>query len=265
MSIKQFNDNKVDASDCSMKDIYQLPSISFSVVSHGQGLLIRHLLSDLLCFDNCSSQKIEIILTLNIAEDESFLALFKDLSLKIIRNVTPKGFGANHNAAFIASSGEIFVIINPDIRLTPFDLAPMLTTLERPETGAWAPLVLSVHGNVEDSARKYPTFSLLVNRVILRNRKGDYPTNVGPLIVDWVAGMFLAITRINFLKINGFDERYFMYMEDADICRRLSREGKQIIFDPRVSVIHDAQRASSRSLKYLAWHLRSAIRFLTGI
>ena len=240
-------------------------TVCLSIVSHGQGHLIRSLLSDLQRLALLDPKKDQIVLTLNIPEDEKFFNEFASLPLLIIRNTSPKGFGANHNAAFQVSKSDIFIVVNPDIRLRGFDPAAMLEILSSSDVGLWAPRVLSSTGEVEDNARRFPTFSRLGRRVFLRQRSSDYKVEEHPVSVDWVAGMFMALRRDTYAAVGGFDERYFMYMEDADLCRRIRRSGMRVIVDPRVEVIHDAQRASRRSLRHLRWHCRSAGRFLLGI
>lgn len=242
------------------------PDVTLSVVSHGQALMIRHLLSDIQRGVDCS---FEIILTLNLPEDESFLDAFKDLPIHVIRNASPKGFGANHNAAFVASRGGHFVVVNPDIRARDFSLLPLLFALNRSRVGACGPVVLSASGSVEDSARRFPSLWRLTQRIVgrigKRKRAPDYSWHDGSINVDWLAGMFVMFHRDAFKEIRGFDERFFMYMEDADICRRLRVNGWEIRLCPETTVIHDAQRASRRSLKHMKWHVRSAFRYLTGM
>ncbi len=237
------------------------PGITYSIVSHAQGAIVANLLGDL----RTTVAPSEVLLTLNVPEDERFLAGFADLPLQVHRNPTAKGFGANHNAAFARSGSPVFVVLNPDIRMPGFDTGPMLESLADTRTGVWGPVVRSSSGHVEDSARRFPTFMRLARRVVLRQRDPDYAPNGRPQVVDWIAGMFIATTREAFQSVRGFDERFFMYMEDADLCRRLRRRGASVIYDPRVSVVHDAQRASRKSMTHLRWHLRSALRFLTGI
>jgi N-acetylglucosaminyl-diphospho-decaprenol L-rhamnosyltransferase len=240
------------------------PSLSLSIVSHGQGPLIRHLLADLQASHVCEAGCDEVLLTLNIPEDEVFIGDFQDLPLRVIRNMDPKGFGANHNSAFAASKGDVFIILNPDLRLSELPVEPMVQAFQS-GAGAWAPMVFNSAGGVEDSARRFPTFARLFRRAALRQRQSDYALTDRPVAVDWVAGMVVAFPRTAFAAVQGFDERYFMYMEDADICRRLARSGYVVLIDPRVRVVHDAQRASRHSRKHQAWHLRSALRFLTGL
>lgn len=237
-------------------------SITLSIVSHGQGHLVRQLLADLRMLRDVD---FDIVLTLNIPEDEAYVEAATDLPVRVIRNAVRKGFGANHNAASAVSDKDVFVIVNPDVRLPDAALAPLISRFDDPSVGACAPLVLSAQGTVEDSARRFPTVRRLIERTLLGRRQADYDVSRGSVSVDWVAGMFVAFRREAFRDVGGFDERYFMYMEDADICRRLGRAGWRVLLDPTCSIIHDAQRASRRSAQHLSWHARSAARFLLGI
>lgn len=237
--------------------------ISISIVSHGQGNLVRSLLNDL---RTVKELQYEIFLTLNIPEDDTFICEFDDLPIFVIRNNAPKGFGENHNAAFAFSSGVTFIVVNPDIRAPNIDLSFFNRLARQPEVGAFAPKVVNSNGNIEDSARYFPTTLKLLNRVFFRQHRLDYDLGANSTVaVDWVAGMFVAFPRHAFEAVGGFDIRYFMYMEDADICRRLNRIGFKVLVDTSTTVVHDAQRASRRSVKYLFWHLRSASRFLIGL
>jgi hypothetical protein len=236
---------------------------TLSIVSHRSGLLVAQLLQDLRRHMPSGS---EIVLTINVPENESFLESFTDLPITIIRNSVAKGFGENHNQAFKRSSGRFFAVINPDIRLTasPFEYLAQLAG--QATTGVCAPLVLSPSGNVEDSARRFPSVMRLVQRRLQKTRTSDYAPNTrGTVPVDWIAGMFLVFRREIFASINGFDTRYFMYFEDVDICRRLHKNRYQVLWASKVSVIHNAQRASHRSAQHLRWHLRSALRFLFNV
>jgi N-acetylglucosaminyl-diphospho-decaprenol L-rhamnosyltransferase len=238
-----------------------LPLVSLSIVSHGQGPLIRDLLNDL---QTLSGTPFEIILTLNIPEDEIFLAPFVDLPLRVVRNTAVKGFGANHNAAFAITRGSVFVIVNPDIRAPALTLEPLLAVLDRPGVGVCAPVVLAPSGTAEDSVRRFPTLARLAFRLVSRRRRPDYRWDNEPIEVDWTAGMFVAYRSCAFREVGGFDERFFMYLEDADICRRLRAAGWATMLQPACRVIHAAQRKSHRSLQHLAWHARSALLYFFG-
>lgn len=237
------------------------PTLSLSIVSHGQGALIRPLLEELR--DHAFACH-EIILTLNLPEDESFFAGFDTLPLVVLRNAQRRGFGANHNAAFAASSGTHFVVVNPDIRLDGLRLEPLLKALEDSAVGIAAPVVYSSDGQLEDSARRFPTIGRLLRRKLRGERGPDYSFSDKPMEVDWVAGMFMVLRRPTYALVRGFDERFFMYFEDVDLCRRLHAHGLKVMVVPEVRVVHDAQRASRRKPRHFFWHLSSATRFLLG-
>lgn len=222
--------------------------ISLSIVSHGHSELIKSFLSDLERY--CAQEKLEIILTLNIPENIPE-PLTTHFPYKIIRNETPKGFGANHNYAFTQSSGDYFCVVNPDIRLTsnPFPL------LIQHKSGVSAPRIIDEQGKTQDNAREFLTPLKLLKRVFTKN-KGIMQDTDHP---DWVAGMFMLFPRAIFENINGFDEQYFMYCEDMDLCRRLRKKHYDVIVEKNATVIHLAQRDSHKKLKFLLWHIKSLL------
>lgn len=236
---------------------------SISIVSHNSGALVAPLLEDLKLHLPAQS---EIILTLNCPEDEGFLEQASDLPITVLRNVRPLGFGANHNQAFAVSRGEKFVVVNPDIRLSAPPWGALAAELTM-GVGACAPMVLSPAGAPEDSVRRYPTISRLFRRAVMKRRSPDY-VGAGlypsPLAVDWAAGMFVMFNADAYRAVHGFDTRYFMYLEDVDICKRLNAAGQRVLWVPGCAVTHNAQRASQRSWQHRRWHLRSVWRFLSN-
>jgi N-acetylglucosaminyl-diphospho-decaprenol L-rhamnosyltransferase len=234
---------------------------TLSIVSHGQGALIHLLLNDLA---NLPKQNFDVIITINLPEDET---PYQDYTfpLRIIRNIIPKGFGANHNAAFLESSSQWFAVVNPDIRLNTLDLPTLLSPFQNLTVAAVAPVILASDGRVEDSARRFPTLTRFAKRTFLRQRNADYEVAETPYAVDWVAGMFIVFRREAYHEVGGFDDRrFFMYLEDVDICRRIGKKGWQVVVNPNSKVVHMAQRASRRNLKHMLWHAVSAFRYLTG-
>ena len=233
--------------------------VALSIVSHGQIGLIYNLLKDLRKFDLSSTS---VVLTINIPEDLSALNTFSDLPILLIQNKQPKGFGENHNAAFESTSCEFFTIVNPDIRMDSYNTTVLLNPFHAADVGAVAPVILSPAGHIEDSVRRFPSVPRLIKRTVFGKREPDYAWDKKPIEVDWSAGMFVVYRAEAFKAIGGFDPRYFMYMEDADICLRLRRAGWRTVLQPACSVVHDARRASLRSFRHLRWHLASAFRFL---
>lgn len=239
-----------------------LPLLSLSIVSHGHGRMISALLEDLANTSWNSGHSFEVIITLNIPEDETWLEQNFGFPLTVLRNQTPKGFGYNHNVAFSVSRGTNFAVLNPDIRLGSFQIAPLLLALANPEIGVVAPLILGPDDSYQDSARHFPTLRRLLKRKLLRQRQLDYAISNGTQQVEWLAGMFLLFRATVYKDICGFDQRYFMYMEDVEICRFLQRRGLKVLWVPSVSVVHDAARASQYNFSHLRWHIASIVRYL---
>jgi GT2 family glycosyltransferase len=153
-------------------------------------------------------------------------------------------------------------VSNPDIRLRADPFPSLLDALADERAAVAGPLVRSPAGNVEDSARRFPTLLSLLARPFVGSRGPDYPTDRGPQGVDWVAGMFMLFRREAFEAVKGFDEAYFLYYEDVDICDRLREKGCKVVFCPAVEILHDARRGSRRNPVLAARHLKSALRFL---
>jgi len=236
-----------------------VPDISISVVSHQQLALVSKLLDDLAA--HCQDSYFEVILTLNLDETLPFTLERFSFPVKLIRNPSPKGFGANHNQAFSQASGRHFCVLNPDIRFNSNPFSALLACLQDAMIGVVAPLVCGPDGRVEDSARYFPSPLKILGKVINRNQGPDYVIGEALLYPDWVGGMFMLYAREIFARLGGFDERYFLYYEDVDICARLKLLGYCAQLCPQAQVVHHAQRSSHANFKYLRWHLRSMMRF----
>jgi hypothetical protein len=233
------------------------PSLTVSVVSHGQNALVSRLVADLA--QHCSG--LEVILTQNIFDPVPLSAPAQAHRFELITNSQPKGFGANHNAAFARSTSQSFFVVNPDVRLLGDPFGALAGEL-KDGVAAVAPMVLNVNGQVEDSARRYPTVTSLVRKLLVGASGPDYPTDKGPIEVEWVAGMFIGFDREAYARVGGFDERYFLYYEDVDICRRLRNHGYKVLYDPTVSIVHEARRASRTDPRLMRIHAASVLRYL---
>jgi hypothetical protein len=224
-------------------------SVTLSVVSHEQHALVDALLADLAGIN--APELARVVLTQNLPETPPSNKGPHALPLEVIRNRTPLGFGMNHNAAFCKCQTEYFAVVNPDIALTanPF---PALITALRAGAGVSAPVVLEPDGRIADTAR-----SLITPYELIHRRTPGYAP---PEIPRWFAGMFLLFRADAFAAAGGFDEGFFMYCEDFDICARLRLAGWPLAFVRQVQVVHAAQQLSHRSLRHFRWHLASLAR-----
>lgn len=236
-----------------------LQEITLSVVSHGQTELVNQLLRDL---RPLARGRLRAVVTLNIPDATALAGADAALPVEVIVNQRARGFGANHNAAFERCRTPYFCVANPDIRLPADPFPSLLEQLANPAAGVAGPLVRNAHGEVEDSARRFPTAASLLKKLFVDQRQPDYPTDRGALEAEWVAGMFMLFSAEAYRRVGGFDEGFFLYYEDVDICRRLARAGKRVIYDPRAEVVHAARRASRRDLRHAQHHAASLLRFL---
>ncbi len=216
-----------------------------------------------------------VVVTRNLPERWQPVCAHPSATLETIDNPQPRGFGANHNAAFARCASEWFLVANPDLRL-PADPLPALLAAAAPGVGLVAPLVREPDGSIADSARTLPTPAALLRRYLPAGLAGT-ASRTAPATApqpgsgeslqpasgeapQWYAGMFLAIRSEAFESIGGFDERYHLYCEDVDLCARLRLAGWQLRQAQGAVVVHDARRASRRSLRHLGWHLASMAR-----
>ena len=166
------------------------------------------------------------------------------------------GFGAGVNRAARLAAPDDVVVLNPDVVLTQAIVARLASYVgSQPRVGIVGGLVREESGALQPSARAFPDLSTAFGgRTALLTRL--WPSNpltvrnlassavAHPDRVDWVTGAFMFIRRQTFDDVGGFDERFFMYWEDADLCRRAAARGWQTAFFPSVSVRHLTGRAS---------------------
>lgn len=233
--------------------------VTVSIVSHGQAGLLKDLLQDFRA--HCCSARTQIVLTINVPEPLPFDVKEFGVS-RVIRNDRPRGFAANHNAAFRYAEAPHFCVLNPDIRFDHDPFPPLLEQLTDPAVGVVGPLVLSPGGAVEDSARRFPTLATILQKAMGVPQALDYDVGDVPIHPDWLAGMFLLFRSQTFREAGGFDERYFLYYEDVDLCARLRIAGYDIRLVPASRVVHFARRESRRRLAHFSRHVRSLCRFL---
>jgi N-acetylglucosaminyl-diphospho-decaprenol L-rhamnosyltransferase len=235
-------------------------NVTLSVVSHGQNALVNQLLADIQ--RHCAA-RVALVLTQNIPDSIPFAVENLAFPAEILVNRERKGFGANHNAAFASCRTPYFGVVNPDIRLHADPLPALMDSLADGRAGAAGPMVRTPAGAVEDSARRFPTVASLLKKAFVENRQPDYPVDRGALEVDWIGGMFMLFRSDAYRAVGGFDEAYFLYYEDVDLCQRLASNGRTVVYEPRTEVIHDARRASRREPGLALHHFRSAVRFLS--
>jgi N-acetylglucosaminyl-diphospho-decaprenol L-rhamnosyltransferase len=189
---------------------------------------------------------------------------------RVIHNEQNLGFARACNQGISASEGDLVVLINPDA-LVEKDFFRRLEAFfeESPAVGVAGPRVLDADGRVQLTARReLSMISGLLGRTSLLTRlfpsstlvKKQFPAVTeltGPTAVDWVSGACMVVRRRVLDEVGLLDERFFMYFEDADLCRRVREAGWSVYYLPGIEVTHQAG-GSTRSRSRAVWRLHKS-------
>ncbi len=189
---------------------------------------------------------------------------------RIERPMTNLGYGVGCNLGIRAASGDQLLVLNADVVLAANAISAMVNHMERDNRIAVVGPRIFSGGEVQLSARAFPSLrtGFLGRRSVLTQwliRARRYPAEFKDPrgrggAVDWVSGACMLIRRSALEAIGGFDEDYWMYWEDADLCRRLVNERWQVHFEPG-AIVHHATAASGTNERTIAAFHESAARF----
>ena len=196
----------------------------------------------------------QIFVVDNASSDGSAAGIDTTPDVTLIRNDTNRGFGAAVNQAAALTDARYLWLVNPDCRVLPGTFAQLAGTLARHDDCAVAAArLLNADGSVQASARGEPSAWTglfgrhgLLTKVFPRSAEArrNLPAadlveaGVESAVIDWAMGACLLIRRDRFEAVGGFDERYFLYWEDADLCRRLRSRGFATRYVPGAQVVH---------------------------
>jgi GT2 family glycosyltransferase len=175
------------------------------------------------------------------------------------------GFATAANRGLARARGRFVLFLNPDARATEAALRAGLRVLEeRPEVGLVSVAVRDAGGRVVPTVE--PFFSL---GALLRGRsaaRASAPDGPGAVEIDWCHGAFLLGRRLDLCALAGFDERYFLYSEDMDLCFRMHESGRRVVYLPEVSIVHEGNMAGALLLgeRRAAAIFASALLFYSG-
>lgn len=199
----------------------------------------------------CKGIAYEIIIWDNASTDESITFLQDNFAdkIKLFNSQKNLGFAGGNNAAAKHAQGRYFLLLNNDTILLSNPLIAF-KALEDPKTGVIGLKMLGSEKEYRFSAGRYPTpFRLLKLSLLFEKRNGfktgNFKTNT-PKKVDWIEGSCLLTKASIWKKLNGLDERYFMYAEDIDYCKRVSDLGYQLAYLPINGYIHYGGYGESR-------------------
>jgi GT2 family glycosyltransferase len=259
----------------------QQPAVSLIVVSFNTRDLLRA------CLDTVQRTArdvpSEIIVVDNASADGSADMVVREFpQVRLIRSPVNLGFGAANNRGFECARGRYVVLLNTDALLTPGALAQSVARMEADPTIALAGArLVGPDGAWQPSGRLFTSLTndlLLLSGLAQRYARsrffGRYDRTWAdprqPAEVDWVPGAYAIIRREALTRVGQFDEAFFLYYEEVDLCRRLKAAGYRIWYWPDVVVMH-VGGASSKTLTRLTlsssgsqltlWRMRSQLLY----
>lgn len=237
------------------------------------------------CVQNLRQQTIadrmEIIVVDNASQDDSIGVLRNRLreyaNVRIVETPENLGFGGGNNYGEKFARGEYLLILNPDTDPPPDGLERLIALLKAdPTIGIIAPALVFPDGAVRESCRSFPRVSdVIAKRTplgtmfphLLTRYLQRAEARTGMRDVDWMVGAFLLMERALYGELGGFDERYFLFFEDTDLCRRCWERGKRVVYCADMRAADREQRLSGQGIFPILTthvgrtHLRSAVKY----
>lgn len=184
------------------------------------------------------------------------------------------GLGGGTNRGAGRTTGEYVFCVNPDVTVEPGALKALLDVLERDNNvGIVGPLIENPDGTVYPSPRIFPGLLDSVGHALIglvqpdnpftrRYKMLDVDRSVASSDVDWVSGACFLIRRSTWEQLGGFDESYFMYAEDLDLCWRAKKAGWRVAFEPSARVMHiQGHSTAQAAYRMIVQHHRSLWMF----
>jgi N-acetylglucosaminyl-diphospho-decaprenol L-rhamnosyltransferase len=169
--------------------------------------------------------------------------------VRLIRNPDNRGFARAANQGIAATEAPLVLLLNPDAEVVEGSLSALVKVArERPRAGAVGALVRNPDGSIQPSARRVPRLGEALGHAFLGPLwRGNPWTRSYTMAgwdrssereVEWVSGSAMLLRREALDEVGTFDEGYFMYVEDVDLCTRLGRAGWEVLFSPELEVVH---------------------------
>jgi len=223
--------------------------ISVIIVSYNTSSLLRQCLEKL--YENRPNMEMEVFVVDNDSVDDSAAMVQREFpQVRLIANDVNMGFGAANNQAWALSSGKYILLLNPDAFVKPSAIDNSIAFMDsHPQCGLCGGRLVKPDGSLDPSARRFPNFLAKFftisglrsrfphSKLFSRHEFGNFDHN-SVMEVDWVPGTFTVYRREMLKKTGLFDERFFIYYEETDLCLTAKRSGWKVYFIPDAEVIH---------------------------
>lgn len=254
--------------------------ISILLVSHNNQKDLQLLLPSLLFA--LKGIHAEILLVDNCSTDSTVDFVQRAFpEVVVTRNKKRLGYGANQNQNIARAKGQFILLMNPDMVVPKELFYTMISFMElHQDAGVATCKVCNKDGSCQYLNKREPAIlDLFIRRFIPLKLQRILPSGVEKILtqrhrlyemrdtgydhvvdVPFISGSFVFARASLIKEINGFDERFFMYFEDVDLCRRVRQRGR-CLYCPDVSVIHRWERASHKSLRWSLVFALSALKY----
>lgn len=223
---------------------------------------------------HAAEQEVELIIANNSADDVINISSDGHLTVSVLPSANI-GFAAGINLAFRRSRGDVLFVANPDLRIVEGTLDVAVAFLnDYADVGIVLPLLRYPEGDVQASVRRFYTWpvalyarsplrALKIRPAFFRDYLCESLDRSRPSDVDWGLGGAMLLRRSDVDESGIFDERFFLYFEDVDLCYRMWTRRRRVVYCPQIECIHAHRRHSRNPISRAGWHhFRSLLRFV---
>ncbi len=230
----------------------QAVTVDVVIVSHNNRDQLRLAAEPL-----ASLPDVHVVVVDNASRDDS-VSMLTDLPVETMELVHNSGFAHGCNRGWTAGSAPFVLFLNPDARLEATELRRLVGVLERePSAGLVAPRIVDERGSTEFSIRRFPRLRSAYGQAFFLQRLFPRASWVDEVIrdptayeraavVEWVSGACMLVRRDVLEKVGGWDEGFFLYCEDIDLCKRIREAGFDVRYEPSCVAVHLGGGSGSR-------------------
>jgi len=250
----------------------EVPDIAVQIVNYKTKQFIGPLIASIVKDIRGSKLKIEINILDNASGDnlKDIAETRSNQGVRLYQSITNGGFGAGQNILASKTKAKYLLLLNPDLLfIEEHTIERLLRTLEKTQASVVGPRLLTPLSH-QSTPLTNPSLSQLKQQP-WDHGKGSlvaYRIESKLAQADWVSGAVFLVNAEDFLNAGGFDERFFLYYEEVDLCLALRKKHKLIIYDPTIQVLHyGGVVATKRSLyalkSYIYFQLKKVRRYFT--
>lgn len=241
--------------------------VTGSIVTYNNGKIIERCIASIL--EQTKGCRFRLYVYDNCSSDDTVSKIRSGFpQVKVIEGKANKGFGYGHNQVIKRVKSQYHAVINPDIFLDTDVITQMAEYMAgHPEIGILMPKVLNPDGTEQHLPKRQPNFKYVILSKFKKYRyyRDEY-TRAGedicaPVKCENISGSFFVADTAALKQLNGFDERYFMYFEDADLGKRMAGI-KEIVYHPDYYVYHEWKRDNTKSFKGIRIFLTSMVKYI---